>query len=228
MVDVGGHGEAEDSEEVAGALAVFVVPGAVFGEDLGEGFPGVGEVVAAFGDLAELAGGGFGFVGLEAGCELGDEGGAGVVPGGDGGAGAFVGEGVEGVADAAGSEGAEGGSTDEGVLVFGRGVKLTGEEGDFLLEVLLHVGGEGFAFSREAVFGGVSGGGAASGGGDGAAGLGSVGSGGGALGGGADSGREGDGGGHGEGSLRGSGGENGFLFSIWGEGWGLSGFGVGR
>ena len=80
---------------------------------MGEGFPGVAEVVAAIGKAAELAGGGGGVVGEEI-SETGDFIGSGVVPVRDGVAGLVVDKGVESGGDAAGSEAAEGGSVDEG------------------------------------------------------------------------------------------------------------------
>ena len=107
-------------------------------------------------------------VSVEAGGEGGDFGGSGFVPESGGVADSVVGEGVESRGDAAGSEVAEGGSADEVVLVGVSGVEFGDVEGDFLLEFVLHVGGEVLAFSGEAVLGGVAGGGESAGGGGGA------------------------------------------------------------
>ncbi len=105
-----------------GAEGLGVVQ-ALGGEGLGEGFPGVGEEVAAFGGAEEEAGGWFrgrwgvgwrGWRFRRRGCR----------PRGGWRCGRGVGEGVEGGGDAAGAEVSEGGAADEVVLVGGLGVEL--------------------------------------------------------------------------------------------------------
>jgi hypothetical protein len=133
-----------------------------------QGVPGVGEVVAAFGDAGELGEclGRVGFEELDEGIE---EGGAfGVVF-----VGGVAGAGVEvvGAEDAHDADGGQGGHVDDALLVARLGFVVAGGDFDFGLDLELHVGREDGAGAGVAFLEGVAAGGAFAGLGGGAVGF---------------------------------------------------------